>query len=461
MGCEGHRAQGLPSLQSLHLMTVTASATASSSPPLALRAQGLSKAYTLHSHPWRRLRHLLWRGHAATEHSFWALREVSFALPRGEVLGVVGRNGAGKSTLLQLLCGTLQPSAGTLEVRGRVAALLELGAGFNPDFSGRENVFMNAAILGIGPELVRERFEDIVAFAGLQAFIDQPVRTYSSGMYMRLAFSVATAFEPDILIIDEALSVGDGAFARKSFDRIMALKERGATILFCSHSMFHIEAICTQALWLEAGRVQLLDEPQRVTRAYQAALDGNNGAVVSAAPAPAMAAATAAAMPETASDSTMVTGQARLLQVRCTQPDGGVQVPLLQSGLDTLALQVDFVADPLLPAPAVGVVIETAQHQTVFSTSTALDGVVLQRNAAGSGQAQLQLPALPLMTGSYWLSVFLTCERTLHVYDHATHCLRFEVCHSGPHQGLVFLPRRWNQQTVPVVPVSAANGARA
>jgi len=428
-------------------------AASSTSPPLAVCAQGLSKAYSLHTHPWRHLRHLLRRGAGVADQSFWALRDVSFELPRGAVLGVVGRNGAGKSTLLQLLCRTLQPSAGSLTVNGRVAALLELGAGFNPDFSGRENVFMNAAILGIPQALVRERFEAIVAFADLQRFIDQPVRTYSSGMYMRLAFSVATAFDPDILIVDEALSVGDGAFARKSFDRIMALKDNGATILFCSHSMYHIEAICNQALWLEAGQVQMLGEPQHVTRAYLAALEPASSMATAASPA--------AAGPNPASDTELASaappqlpaGQARLLHVQCTNPRPSEQTLLLQAGQDTLALCVDFQADPQLPVPAVALVLETEQLQTVFSTSSAIDGLELERKANACYQVQLQLPALPLMSGRYLLSVFLTCERTLHVYDQATHCLRFEVLHNGPAQGLVFLPRCWNGQTVPLVPL--------
>jgi len=428
----------------------------STSPPFAVSAQGLSKAYSLRTHPWRHLHHLLRRGAAAAaDQSFWALRDVSFDLPRGAVLGVVGRNGAGKSTLLQLLCGTLRPSAGTLAVNGRVAALLELGAGFNPDFSGRENVFMNAAILGIPQALVRERFESIVAFADLQQFIDQPVRTYSSGMYMRLAFSVATAFDPDILIVDEALSVGDGAFARKSFDRIMALKDNGATILFCSHSMYHIEAICNQALWLEAGRVQTLGEPRHVTRAYLAALEPASILATAASPA-------VVASPNPASGSELASpappqlpaGLARLLQVRCTHPPlPGKQTLQLQAGQDTLALSVDFQADPLLPVPAVGVVLETEHFQAVFSTSSAFDGLELERQASACYQVQLQLPALPLMPGRYLLSVYLTCERTLHIYDHAAHCLRFEVIYSGPPlPGLVFLPRLWNEQTVPLVP---------
>ncbi|NBT92297.1 MAG: ABC transporter ATP-binding protein, partial [Betaproteobacteria bacterium] len=155
-------------------------------------------------------------------------------------VGLIGRNGAGKSSLLQLICGTLAHTTGQLQVQGRVAALLELGAGFNPDFTGLENIYMNAAILGMRREEVDQKIESIVAFADIGDFVRQPVKTYSSGMFMRLAFSVATSIEPDILVIDEALSVGDGAFARKSFERIMQLKDQGKTILFCSHSMYQV-----------------------------------------------------------------------------------------------------------------------------------------------------------------------------------------------------------------------------
>jgi len=184
---------------------------------------------------------------------------VSFEIAKGDVIGILGVNGAGKSTLLQLVCGTLTATHGEVLVKGRIAALLELGAGFNPEFTGRENVFMSAAIMGLTQDEVTARFEDIVEFSGIRDFIDQPVKTYSSGMYVRLAFSVATHVDPDILVIDEALSVGDGHFARKSFDRIMALKARGCTILFCSHSIYQLEALCQQALWLDQGQVKLFE----------------------------------------------------------------------------------------------------------------------------------------------------------------------------------------------------------
>ena len=242
---------------------------------IAIRVNKLSKCYQLYNQPSDRLKQFLWRGKRQFFREFWALHDVSFEVGKGEVLGIIGRNGAGKSTLLQLLCGTLTPTSGNVEVHGRIAALLELGAGFNPDFTGRENVFMSGAILGLSPKEIEDRYEDIVDFSGIRDFIDQPVKTYSSGMYVRLAFSVATSVDPDILIVDEALSVGDGEFARKSFDRIRAMKEAGKTILFCSHSLYQVEAFCDRVLWLDHGHVKLCGDPQDVVQSYGMLLAGD------------------------------------------------------------------------------------------------------------------------------------------------------------------------------------------
>ena len=223
----------------------------------AIEAQQLGKCYTLFERPADRLKQLLWGRWRTYGREFWALRDVNLTVRPGEVVGLVGRNGAGKSTLLQLVCGTLAASSGELTVKGRVAALLELGGGFSPDFTGLENIYMNAAILGLKRAEVEARLPGILAFADIGDFIRQPVKTYSSGMFMRLAFAVATSVEPDILVIDEALSVGDGAFARKSFERIMKLKDAGKTILFCSHSMYQVEALCSRVLWIEAGVMRM------------------------------------------------------------------------------------------------------------------------------------------------------------------------------------------------------------
>jgi lipopolysaccharide transport system ATP-binding protein len=195
---------------------------------------------------------------------FWALKSVSFNVKRGSTVGIVGKNGSGKSTLLQLICGTLSQSNGEVETNGRIAALLELGSGFNPEFTGRENVYMNSAVLGLTKDEVDSRFQDIVDFADIGLFIEQPVKTYSSGMLVRLAFAVAINVDPEILIVDEALSVGDELFQRKCFARIEAIKNKGATILFVSHSGSTIVELCDSAILLDSGEVLASGAPKDI-----------------------------------------------------------------------------------------------------------------------------------------------------------------------------------------------------
>lgn len=201
---------------------------------------------------------------------FFALRDVSFDIARGDAIGIIGRNGSGKSTLLQILAGTLQPSAGTVTVRGRVAALLELGSGFNPEYTGRENIYLNASILGLSREEIDARFEDIVAFADIGDFLEQPTRTYSSGMTVRLAFSVAVSVEADVLIVDEALSVGDVFFVQKCFRRVREILDRGTTLVFVSHDLTAVQNLCHRSLILEGGRVVFEGAPDEATSRYYA-----------------------------------------------------------------------------------------------------------------------------------------------------------------------------------------------
>ena len=200
---------------------------------------------------------------------FWALKDVSFEIKKGETVGIVGRNGSGKSTLLQMICGTLNPTSGNIQTNGRVAALLELGSGFNPEFTGRENVYMNAAVLGLSNEEIDARFDDIAAFADIGEFIEQPVKTYSSGMFVRLAFAVAINVDPEILIVDEALSVGDELFQRKCFSRIEAIKNAGATILFVSHSGTQIVELCDRAILIDEGAQLAIGMPKKIVGRYQ------------------------------------------------------------------------------------------------------------------------------------------------------------------------------------------------
>jgi lipopolysaccharide transport system ATP-binding protein len=232
-----------------------------------ISAQGLSKCFAIYERPHHRLAELL--GGAPRAREYWALKNVDLELCRGETVGIVGRNGSGKSTLLQILCGTLAPTSGKVEVRGRVAALLELGAGFNPEFSGRENVYLNASLMGLDRRETDEHLPAILAFADIGEFIDQPVRTYSSGMFVRLAFAVAVAVQPDILVVDEALAVGDEAFQRKCYARIEQMKAAGAAVLFVSHSAGSILQLCDRALLLDGGAKVLEGHPKPVVAHYQ------------------------------------------------------------------------------------------------------------------------------------------------------------------------------------------------
>ena len=243
----------------------------------AIRVTQLSKCYNIYNQPQDRLKQsiypriqsLLRRKIRAYYREFWALKNISFEVKKGETIGIIGRNGCGKSTLLQLICGTLTPTSGSVETQGRITALLELGSGFNHEFSGRENVYINGAILGLSTKEIDTRFDDIAAFADIGEFLYQPIKFYSSGMVVRLAFAVQTMLDPDILIVDEALSVGDEKFQRKCFARIDELKNQGKTILFVSHSARQIVQSCDRAIFLEKGRRLLMSDPLTVVRAYQ------------------------------------------------------------------------------------------------------------------------------------------------------------------------------------------------
>jgi len=233
-----------------------------------IAAENLGKCYPIYARPQDRLLQMLWRGKKQHYREFWALQGVSFSVRRGEVLGIIGANGAGKSTLLQMIAGTLTPNVGELRVDGRVSALLELGAGFNPEMTGRENVYINAAMFGLSRQETDSRYAAIRAFADIGEFIDQPVKRYSSGMYVRLAFAVSVGIEPDILIVDEALAVGDIGFQTKCLDRLEQLIGNGATILLASHDVQLIRNYCTNVLYLKAGQVQEYGDPETVIEHY-------------------------------------------------------------------------------------------------------------------------------------------------------------------------------------------------
>jgi len=235
---------------------------------IAIRVQNITKAYQIYDKPQERLKQSLWRVRKQFYREFKALDDVSFEVKKGETVGIIGRNGSGKSTLLQIICGTLAPTSGTVEVNGRVAALLELGAGFNPEFSGKENVYMNATILGLSKEEIDAKYEDIVTFADIGDFIDQPVKTYSSGMYVRLAFAVNIMVSPEIMIVDEALSVGDMSFQAKCMTALTRIQEAGSTVLFVSHDIGSIKSLCSRAVYLDHGNVVMFGNAADVAEYY-------------------------------------------------------------------------------------------------------------------------------------------------------------------------------------------------
>ncbi len=238
----------------------------------AVEFQGVSKSYAIYDAPGDRLKELLSLNRLKRHQDFWALHDVSFEVKRGETFCIVGENGSGKSTLLQMVAGILHPTSGTVGIYGRVSALLELGAGFNPEFSGRDNVYLNGSILGLTTRQIDQRYKDIAAFAEIGNFIDQPVKTYSSGMVVRLAFAVAINVDPEILLVDEALAVGDIYFRQRCMRKVHELRQRGITILFVSHAVSDVKAIGDRVLWLDHGRMIDVGEPDRVVSKYLAAM---------------------------------------------------------------------------------------------------------------------------------------------------------------------------------------------
>ncbi|CAB5714434.1 Teichoic acids export ATP-binding protein TagH [Delftia tsuruhatensis] len=234
----------------------------------SIEVESLSKCYRIYDSPQARLMQMLPFFGRQRFREFWALRDISFRVAKGESVGIIGRNGSGKSTLLQIICRTLNASTGSSLTRGKVAALLELGSGFNPDFTGRENVYLNGALLGMSREEMNSRFDEIADFANIGDFMEQPTKTYSSGMLVRLAFSVSACIDPDILIIDEALAVGDASFQFKCLGRLEALAKNGTTLLFVSHDMSMVKRFCNKAIYLSAGRLKSIGSPEEMAEMY-------------------------------------------------------------------------------------------------------------------------------------------------------------------------------------------------
>ena len=366
----------------------------------AVAAREVSKVYKVYDSAGDRLRELVFRRPRHRE--FHALRDVSFALPRGAALGLIGENGAGKSTLLKIVAGTTRPTSGSVERQGVVASILELGMGFHPEFTGRENARMNAALLGLNGPAIRRRLPEIQDFAELGDFFDRPVRTYSSGMVLRLAFSVATHADAEVLIIDEALAVGDGYFQKKSIDRITEFHRRGGTLLFCSHALYYVALVCDEAIWLQDGAVAAQGPALSVVRRYEAFLQEKERAHADGEPPPTEAAPADGRKP------------ARLTEVVLHDGSGYPRAEFASG--ETVAVDLAFeTADPTLRFHVrVGVDREDGVQAFAVDTRQEPWAPLTGRRAY---RLRLVLPELPVAQGDFRVYVYLGDEKALHLHD--------------------------------------------
>ncbi len=370
------------------------------------------------------LKETLLRRGRTTHRDVWALRDVSLEVEPGTALGVMGANGAGKSTMLKLLAGILPPDSGTVETGGQVVSLLELGSGFHPDFTGRENVVLNASIHGMTRDEVGKRMESIIAFSELEGFIDAPVRTYSSGMYMRLGFAVASELEPDILLLDEVLAVGDAAFQSKCLSRIADFQRRGCTIVFVSHSQWAIQTVCTRAVWLSGGSIVVDGDPQDVAEAYHkglAAVDDDGGA----------------SGESVQGDADWKT--ARITAVRLL--DGERVTDRFMSG-EPFRLEVDYeLTEPVETTTAL--TIRTTDGALISGTDNRVEAAATDA-AVGAHRVVFTLDSMPLMEGRFSIDVALQATKggqTLHERERA---VDFTVFARGRGFGPVAITGAWS-----------------
>jgi ABC-type polysaccharide/polyol phosphate transport system ATPase subunit len=383
-----------------------------------------------------------------------ALNGVSFDVPAGRTFGVIGRNGSGKSTMLKLIAGIGKPTSGTVHVAGRVSALIELGAGFHPEISGRENVYINGMMLGLTRREIARRFDEIVAFAELQEFIDAPVKTYSSGMYMRLGFAVAINVDPDVLLVDEVLAVGDESFTHKCLDKFADFRRRGKTVLIVTHSLDLVARFCDEALWLDRGRVREQGDPKRVIDAYL--LDVAAAEERQLADAEAVATA-AVARPPTSADvrpderrdevpdlSKAAEGrwgsrEAEITHVEFRRGDGA-PAHLFTSG-DPLDIRMHLRAHAPLRDVVFGIGIFNAEGVCCYGTNTLIEGV-RPSELAGEAAVEFQIPALDLVAGTYKVDVAVHRENGA-PFDYHRQLYAFRVTAPTKDSGIYRPPHRW------------------
>ncbi len=364
---------------------------------------------------------------------FWALRDVSFAVEQGQSIGLVGHNGAGKSTALKLMTRILTPSQGRVALHGRVAALLELGSGFHPDLSGRENVFLNGSLMGFSRRDMQARLEEIVDFSGIGEFIDMEVKHYSSGMYTRLAFAVATAVDPEILITDEVLAVGDEAFQRKCMDRIFRFRQQGKTIVFVSHALETVRTLCDVAVWLDRGTAKAVGNASEVIDAYLTDVNRREQQEFEAAGAAGAG-----------SDMGKRFGTREVEITRVELLDGrGKPQAVFRTG-EPLTVRMHYLAHQPIRRPVFGIGIHHEGGLWLSGPNTRFADFEIGQ-VAGTGYVDYTIAALPLLTGRYQLSTVVYDDAMLHPYDHQDRMHRLVVHSEGLQEryGVIPLPGRW------------------
>jgi ABC-type polysaccharide/polyol phosphate transport system ATPase subunit len=363
----------------------------------------------------------------------WALRDVSLGFPRGRMIGIMGSNGSGKSTLLKLIGGILKPTTGTIGVAGRVSALIELGAGFHPEFTGRENVHVNGILLGLTRAEIRARFDEIVAFSGLDAFIDNPVKTYSSGMYMRLGFAIAVTVDPDILLIDEILAVGDEAFQHKCVGKIQEFKARGKTIVLVSHDLGSIERLCDEAVWLHGGRVMAQGVTREIVGRYLDHVAVEEAQALGVEHRQAEAAVAAGTATRWGSRDVEIT------RVRLCDREGHERY-LYETG-EACTIRLGYAVRRPVDDPVFGVGIFRKDGVCCYGTNTVIDGFALGK-IEGEGEVAVDIRGLDLVEGEYLLDVAVHA-RDGHPYDYHSRLYAFAVRSRVKDTGVARLGHDW------------------
>ncbi len=389
----------------------------------AVVAEGVSKRFRLYHERNQSLKAALMRKRRAVVEEFWALKDVSVEVPEGTTFGIIGENGSGKSTLMKCMAKILRPDTGRIAVHGKVSALLELGAGFHPELSGRENVYLNGSILGISQKELNRRFDDIVDYAGLGQFIDQPVKNYSSGMYVRLGFSVAINVDPDVLLVDEVLAVGDEAFQRKCGEKFAELRKEGKTIVLVSHGMVVVHNLCDKVAWLDHGHVKMIDSARKVVDEYTGTVQVDRKA-------------------DGESGSRWGSGEGRIEAVELLNGTGA-PATLTRTG-DSVTVRLHYALDEAIDGPVFGVSIQTLDG-THVSGPDSRDSKAVPDRLEGRGHVDLRIDPLLLVPGTYDLSAALYDHTVQHPYDVRHHILRFHVEAGTPREtfGVVSLGGHW------------------